>query len=63
VKNEMKNPQSITIIRQEDTVEHIIEMAESGSKIREGKTISFRCPNCWRLGKLFITHDRFWIAW
>jgi hypothetical protein len=63
LKNEMKNPQSITIVRQEDTVEHIIEMAESGSKIREGKTISFRCPDCWRLGKLFITQGHLGIVW
>jgi hypothetical protein len=63
LKSEMKNPQSIVIVRQEDTVEHIIEMAESGEKIREGKTISFRCPNCWRLGKLFVTHDHLGMAW
>ena len=62
LKNEMKRPKTITIVRQEDTVEHIMEMVERGAKIKEGKTISFRCPVCWRLGKLFITHDHFGMA-
>ncbi|MGD0552525.1 MAG: hypothetical protein ABSB25_07715 [Sedimentisphaerales bacterium] len=63
LKNEMENPKTITIVRQEDTVEHIVEMAESGSNIKEGKTISFRCPDCWRLGKLFVTRKHFGMAW
>jgi len=63
LKNEIKSPATITIVRQEDSLEHIIEMVESGTKIKEGKTISFRCPECWRLGKLFITHDHFGMAW
>lgn len=52
---EMENPRSITIIRQEDTIEHMIEMAESGAKVKEVKQISFRCPDCWRLGRFSIT--------
>jgi hypothetical protein len=63
LKNEMKKLETITIVRQEDTVEHIVEMAGSKTKIKEGKTISFRCPDCWRLGKFFITHDHLGIDW
>lgn len=63
LKNEMINPQVITIVRQEDSVEHMVEMVEKGEKVNESKTISFRCPECWRLGQLFITHNEFGIAW
>ncbi len=63
LKNEMENLKTITIVRQEDTIDHIVEMVESGAKIKEGKTISFRCPDCWRLGKLFVTHNRFGMVW
>lgn len=63
LKNEVKKPEVITVVRQEDTIDHLIEMAESGERIKESKTISFHCPDCWRLGRLFISPTQFGMAW
>jgi hypothetical protein len=63
LKKQIIKPQLITIIRQEDTIEHIVEMVESGTKIKESKTISFRCPDCWRLGRLCLSYKSFGIDW
>ena len=61
-KKEMENPQTIIITRQEDTVDHIIEMSRE-KKAKEGKTISFRCPECWKLGRFILMHDTLGLYW
>jgi hypothetical protein len=54
---------ALKIVRRTVSLGEMEELVATGARPRASEVISFRCPQCWRLGRIIIEQDRALFHW
>ncbi len=53
----------IQIVRQTISIPEMQALIDSGTKPKRVEVISFRCPQCWQLGQIYIDRRELTLGW